>query len=433
MAFMLSGPVLAEDAGELRGAILISRHGVRATQQTPAELKRLSDLPWPAWNVERGHLTPRGAEQMRRAGRYYRDYFVGEGLLTGDAAADAKHAYFRANTFPRTIDSARALAETLLPGAAVAVDNYVGRGIGKDPIFDPDAFARFNVDPDAAVASLSRLKAISHPETYRDDLRNLASILSIDGKSPDSIGAFRWSEPERVVRTAGLPKLAGPLVVACQASDNFLLQYTEGRPAGEIGWGRVGTNALAGQARLLVAYIDLIRRTPYMAKYYCSTLGDRLVATLECMKTGEPVAGAFGKPGDKLVVIGAHDSTLVGLDGLFDFHRQSPDGFAEGFCPPGAAIVFELRQLRESGRWFVRIWYTCQTLRAIRDEVAPGPEHPPFRQPLAVAGCPISGATLDQPWDDFCRAARAAIDPAFVVKPELPAATVPAPEPAAVR
>src|SRR5262247_1586268 len=71
----------SKSSPELRYAVIIARHGVRAPTWTPERLNRYSATPWPDFGVPPGHLTPHGRSLMKILGSFYREYFTAEGLL----------------------------------------------------------------------------------------------------------------------------------------------------------------------------------------------------------------------------------------------------------------------------------------------------------------------------------------------------------------
>jgi histidine phosphatase superfamily protein (branch 2) len=105
----------------LRYVIIVIRHGVRSPTWSLRRLNQYSAEPWPDWGVTAGDLTPHGRTLMRLMGTYYRDRFAREGLLTREGCADAGRIYIRADADQRTVETGRALAESLAPGCTIPV------------------------------------------------------------------------------------------------------------------------------------------------------------------------------------------------------------------------------------------------------------------------------------------------------------------------
>ena len=99
-----------------RYVVIVTRHGVRSPTGDNARLNPYSAEPWPQWSVAPGILTPHGRALMQLMGTYYREWLTSEHLLSPEGCGDAGRIYIHADTDQRTLETGRALAETLLPG-----------------------------------------------------------------------------------------------------------------------------------------------------------------------------------------------------------------------------------------------------------------------------------------------------------------------------
>ena len=81
---------------------------------------------------------------------------------------------------------------------------------------------------------------------------------------------------------------------------------------------------------------------------------------------GTPLDGALGTPESQVPVIVSSDGIVAGLAGLLNVHWLLP-GYQPDFCAPGGALVFELRQVKATGRYLVRVFYTAQTFDQLRN------------------------------------------------------------------
>ena len=118
-----SSAALAQKAQpeELKFVAIVSRHGVRSPTWTPDRLNQYSTSPWPDWGVAPGELTPHGRTLMKIMGAYYRNYFSSNGLPGKQGCAAAGLAFFRADSAQRTLATAQALAEGMLPGCTAEI------------------------------------------------------------------------------------------------------------------------------------------------------------------------------------------------------------------------------------------------------------------------------------------------------------------------
>jgi 4-phytase/acid phosphatase len=199
-------------------------------------------------------------------------------------------------------------------------------------------------------------------------------------------------------------------------TDALLLEYADGKPSADVGWGRVTGQTLTDLLALHELYFDLVCRTRYMAQVEGSNLASHIVDTLEQGALGQPVPGALGPSGERVVVIGGHDGNIANMGGLLGLNWWAPGTQANPMLP-GGALIFELwARGGQADRFYVRTSYVCQTLEQMREATPLTPDNPPSVAPIFVPGC--SGATpgYDAPLDAFVRQARLAIDPSFVAE-----------------
>ena len=103
-------------------------------------------------------------------------------------------------------------------------------------------------------------------------------------------------------------------------------------------------------------------------------------------------------------------------------------GYQPDFCAPGGALVFELRQVRATGQYLVRVFYTAQTFDQLRNLTPLTLEEPPATMQLLIPGGSNSATNLDVNFITFSNLMNAAIgleyvaafrgrDPAWRVRP----------------
>ena len=116
--------LLAQAAGtnsnddEVRGVIVLARHGVRAPIESEARGSAYNAQPWPAWPAAPGLVTAHGAEALRLLGAYYRSRYS---ELLDKQSCEHPGVYVEANTVPRTIASAKAVLAGLEPTCTTQV------------------------------------------------------------------------------------------------------------------------------------------------------------------------------------------------------------------------------------------------------------------------------------------------------------------------
>ena len=394
---------------KLRFTLILSRHGVRPPLATASVLGVRSADAWPEWEVPLGFLTPHGAMAIRQMGAYMRMDLVRKGLLPAAGCPESNEIYLYADTDQRTILSTRNTFAGLEPGCDPPPVHIVAAAAGvADPIFSPVP-GSFPPPSDAAVAADRQATLGNDPEAYfslarNPELKELAYVLAPDPAHP-----------------AKKPILDDPRPLAATSSliEDFLLEYTDGKPMQEVGWGRVDAAALHRLMPLYVKGFDLLTRTTLRARTQGSNLTAHILDSLEQAaqqaqtQPGQAVPhtdlGAFGPVGARLVYLGGHDSDLSYIGGLFGLH-WSVDGIGDD-TPPDSQIVFELWQSAKSKQYSVRMIYRAQTLDQLRSGQKLTLADPPAEVSLTPPGC--RGGEIC-PFADFDKAARAVLDPAYI-------------------
>lgn len=409
-------------SSELKLIVILTRHGVRAPTWTPEQLNEYSTEPWPNFGVAPGKLTAHGKALMKLFGAYDRSSLAAAGLLSPAGCAEAGRVYIWADTDERTIETGRAMAAGMFPGCTVetrslppgttdALFNPLSAGLGR-----PNGVL-------AAAAVLGRIggNAEALLNTYRPALETMNRVLlgckpgtacPPEGKRAKKL---LLEQPSAIEPAEGdrLAELRGPVRTAATLAQNFLLEYTNGMPDKEVGWGRISETDLRQILSLHAVYEDLLRRTPYIARTQASNLLHHIAKSMEQATTGKAVPGALGKPGDRAVILVGHDTNIANIAGTLDLSWLI-EGYQPNGTPPGGALVFELWRRFADGAYSVRTYYRTQTLQQMRMALLLTPKSPPAKAPVFVPACSTAEPGFPCEWKAFQRTIEAAIDPAFV-------------------
>jgi 4-phytase / acid phosphatase len=405
----------ADTADQLILSVILTRHGVRSPLQTNEALASLAAQPWPTWEVAPGIQTPHGNALIAAMGDYYHQYLAEAGALTGDPSVDGPHLFIRADNDERTLETGRILGKSLvLVGEPEVHALPEGR---VDPLFQP-VKAQLG-HPNAALGIAAVLGRMGGDPRRVDaacatQLALLKGVLYGPGGAPAGSAAF--DGPTTVV--PGSPNsvvgLAGPLRSAVQCIEALTLEFADGMPASDVGWGRVDERVLTDLLALHGLYFDLTQRTFYPAQVQGSNLASHLIDTLEQGALGLPVPGALGPVGERVVVLVGHDTNIANLGGMLGLDWWLPGTQANPVLP-GGALVFELwRHGSEANAAFVRVSYVGATLAQLRAGTALSLNAPPARSPIFVPGCSAEAPGYAAPLAAFVRTARHVIDPAFI-------------------
>jgi 4-phytase/acid phosphatase len=404
-------PSASKDA-ELQFVVILTRHGVRSPTGKAAKYREFSAAPWPEWDVPPGYLTPHGYDLMKLFGAYDRIKLAGQGLLASSGCGDAVHVTILADSDQRTRETGKALAEGMLPRCAIDV-HALPEG-SDDPLFHFRGAHTAGPLATAAIAGRIGGDAGHLTEAYRLQLAALDRVLAGCGKS-QAAGDKRTSLfdiPASLTPGKGdhSVELRGPLATASTLSENLLLEYTQGMSAENTGWGCLDGAMLRNVLQLHAAESEYAQRTPMLARMTASNLLDNILKALEQSATGKPVAGAPGKPGDRLLILVGHDTNIATVAGALGINWII-DGRSDD-TPPGGALVFELWRSQSDGSEFVHVRYTAQTLEQMREAQPLTAQNPPADAPVFLPACSREDQSCT--WASFAVAVRADIDPTYV-------------------
>jgi 4-phytase / acid phosphatase len=419
-----------DDGTTLKQIIIFGRHSIRSSTVAPATLAAFTtDLyPYPAFvGVPQGYLTPHGREAARLLGSYFHDYLAYEGLLTDNATATEalSHCYFRANSIERSNVTASMLGAGLIPKATQPIpvhsyklaDNITGAPAEPDPVFDPVAANVATIDADRAVTEVLGIygSGAALASAYSGELALTRAVLNPPGPvDPTSQNCHPFTLFANIpILYAGGAINFGGLNLTNTAIDPFIMQYTDNFSIKDVGWGSLGPDNLSQLTRLTVLQIEVAMRTPYLSQVQSSNAASHVLRSMCQAIVGFRLPGAFGNAKSRVMVIISSDYYVAGLAGLLGLHWTLP-GYQQDFCAPGGALVFELRQVRQTREYIVRVYYTAQTLSQLRNLTPLSLATPPATVQLEVPGGSNSDTDLDVRFSTFRRLMRNAIERKYV-------------------
>jgi 4-phytase/acid phosphatase len=400
---------------QLKLVVILSRHGVRPPTWTQDRLDEYSALPWPKWDVPPGYLTHHGYELMKQFGSFDHASYAQEGLLRGGRCADAAETYIWADTDERTMESGRALAEGLFPGCPPEVHSLASGT--SDPLFHPGRRLRM---ANAHVAKT----ALEVTESQRPDERQNELLVEmqrvLNGCRPDDSCTPAHAPaiplpgaPDEAVNGNGDHATAsrGSLGNAASFAEDFLLEYTEGMPSSQVGWGNVSESQLRRFLDLHSLNSDMTHRTPSAARLEASNMLFHILRTLDQGVEHHPVEDAVGRVNSKMVLLVGHDTNIAGVAALLGLHWTLDERRDD--TPPGTELAFELWQ-NASGAYTVRVTVAMQTLKQMREKQDLSFSAPPAHQTLLLDGCSAEAQACR--WEDFERIVDTSIDAESVTR-----------------
>jgi 4-phytase/acid phosphatase len=404
----------ATDDDEVRSVIVLARHGIRAPIKSETRSSAYNVEPWPSWPVQPGVLTPHGEKALRLLGDYYRVRYV---QLLPNSPCEKSGIYAEANTTQRTIASAHAFVKGLRPDCQIEV-HYLAESDGKEnPLYMPVLNDTSNRKKLAeAINGRMNGRPDWFTDAFKPTLIKMRSILTeCNGGNCDRNKLDLLAEQELIQAASGLDLVDtdGPVTLGADFAENFLLEYTEGLPMSDVGWGRVSRDDLNQFMEMNTRYHDFLLRTPFFAQVGASEIADRIRNTLKGAASGKPVERRFGSMQDHFVLLVGHDSNLAWLGGLLRLDWLLPDETFNA-TPPGSGLVFELHHNRISDMYSVQVLFISQTLDEMRNLRALVGSEQPTVVPVFVPGCSGPGPAYACSLEDFDRIVISAIHMRFV-------------------
>ncbi|HTV53464.1 MAG TPA: histidine-type phosphatase [Terriglobia bacterium] len=369
---------------ELRFTLILSRHGVRAPM---ASAIGYAAQPWPTWEVPPGQLTPHGAKALQQMGMYLRSDLAKRGLFPVVGCVQFAEVYLYSDTDARNIASSRATFE----GFAPACDSLPIHTVDPktlDPLFHAAAFFPHPVDGTNLGRSALPAEALNILAAESSTQLELLSCILAPDRAHQAeksiLGGTNHvaSAPADILAANRLRSSASEIV------QDLVLEYVDGKPMSQVGWGRVDEATLRRLIPIRITSFNLEKRPLAFAQVASSNLLFHILKTLDQASSGIATPGAFGSPSNRLVYISGHDGDLAGIGGLLGLHWIA-DGNKDD-APPDSQIAFELWQRPGSRRYTIRIRYRAQTLDQLRNASTLISSNPPAQFPVTPTGCTSS-------------------------------------------
>jgi 4-phytase/acid phosphatase len=384
---LVAGGALAAGAVEakapalkLERVVVLMRHGVRPPTKNPPFTPAITPQAWPAWPVAPGYLTPHGAQAVTQLGRWDGASLRASGVLPAKGCPTPAAVTIVADSDQRTIATAQSWLAGAVPGCALPIDHQP-QGEA-DQRFGPLDAGLSSLDADkaqAAVLAQAGPGGIAAIEGAQASL--LARVdaivcgpLPASGPTP-ACGVASQPSALAPPKPGKRPKLQGALDKASTVAQILLLEYADGKPMPDVGWGRASAQDVAQLGAFHALEFRLLARPRYIAQA-------NLAGLLPVIAQG--LTGPA-----RLTYIAGHDTNVANLAGLLDAHWQVP-GFAADDPAPGGALV--LQQWRGAdGAVYVRASYRAASLDQTRAAASLGPRQPAYATPLLSQQCHALG------------------------------------------
>lgn len=379
----------------LERVVMLMRHGTRTPTKDPAIPVNYADRSWPAWSVDYGLLTPRGMDGVRLLAASDRAYYRRAGLLPRDGCPSGGIAA-KASWKDRAIDTGEAYLAVFAPGCAVTIGHPDSEAA--DMLFHPLAAEPASFDGRRAY---EEALALAPPGGLAAEAKAHAALIALLQRTLGCCAVETCAKvnlapgcklddiPTTLVEEAhDKPSLEGPLGIGSTLSQNFLLEYLEGMPMDQVGWGRLSRDDIETLLRFHPIKFHYELGSPYVARASAGALANAVVEALNAPDEAEAFVGLFG-----------HDTNIAALGSLLGLDWRIAS-YPQGDVPPGSALGFELYHDR-AGRKSVRLFIRAQSMDQLRNLTPLTGAERPFRAYLSIPGCSTKPADAPCPLDRF--------------------------------
>jgi len=328
--------------------VVVMRHGIRPPTKAEPLPAGLAPAPWPAWDVGWGELSRHGERAVALLGAFDRSVYAGL-LGTGCPAIRAV-----ADTDQRTVRTAEVYVAALLPGCTTSVEHKAEGE--RDPRFSPFDGTSPLTNASVAAAANAALPQGGAARLDQDLASDWATIDHIlDCRAAPCIAA----KPTVVSASGGRVKLSGALAAGGSFSETLALEYADGQPLAQVGWGRATRDMITRLLELHAWEFAVTARPPAIARAGAAPLLGEVASALSA-----PDAPVFS------LFVG-HDGNLALIGGALGLHWQATQ-FAPDDPPPGGALIFE-RWTDGAGRYRMAVRFRSQSLDEMRDLIPLSP------------------------------------------------------------
>lgn len=392
---------LAAPAGmKVERVVILMRHGIRPPTKAAVTPPGLAKEAWPSWDTPWGHLTAHGYQAIVKLGAYDRQVWAREGVIAATACPAKGEVVVWSDTDERTIRTGDAMVEGAFAGCNVTND-HLAEGVVDvlfSPLDDPKSIDTAAAR-DAVLAEVGPLDAVM--KSHRPAFEIMQRVLDCCAPAPCTDAGLKagcaiadMPVEISVAGGEGRPKATGPLDWAPSVAQALMLEYVEGKPMSEVGWGRASRADIEVMMEIHTLKGDILQRPAYISRRGASPLVGRMLGALE---------GAAGN-GSKLTVIVGHDTNIVDVSGMLDFDWKV-DSYPANNPPPGGGVGFELLS-DAAGKHYVRAFYRAQTMDQMRALSPLSLADPAYRQPLKIPGCSMPGDDTICTLADFSKLVR---------------------------
>lgn len=222
------------DKYQLTQSTIVSRHNLRsALTSSGSKLDSLTNCQWINWTSEPGELTLKGGEEETLMGQYFRQFAEKEGLIPHNWTPNKDEVYFYANSFQRTIATARFFASAFLPMTSVDV-NYAEPMDKDNPVFYRKSTKNSQEFKDQCFKEISEANdgksLVEISQSLSEQFKKMENLVDFKNSSyakENNIESLPLDDINVTFDVGVGPKMTGSVATGNTIVDGLMMQYLE--------------------------------------------------------------------------------------------------------------------------------------------------------------------------------------------------------------
>ena len=370
----------SDEGYTLEKVVVLSRHNIRSPLTGPhSSLYSLTPYSWCEWSSPPAELSVKGGTLETEMGQYFRRWLEAEGLFEENYRPAEDEVRIYANSWQRTVATARFFSTGLLPVSNMGVEHH--KGINNvDSVFYPRFTFFSSAYREDALAEMEGLYYLAMPD-LSCDYRLLTDVLDMedsDAYQKGSFTGFSMDVPTFNLSKGNEPTVNGSLKTACQLSDALILQYYEepdryseisGRELTGEEWEAIG--------EIKDIYGDVLFTSPLVAV----NIAHPLLVEMD---------NELNEGGRRFSFICGHDSNLASVLAALDAEDYRLPEAIEKRTPIGSKIVISCWK-REDGEEYMCMDLVYQTAAQMQNVEILDESNPP-----GIYGIRLKGLEMDE-------------------------------------
>ena len=370
----------ASELGEryrLCKVLILSRHNLRSpTTSGSRVLYSLSPYRWFDWTAGPGELSMKGGQLETIMGQYFRQWLEDEGLIAANYVPEIGEMRFYANSYQRTIATARYFASGMLPMANIRVERHLALN-ERDAVFLPKSPSSFS--DEFRARTVKEVEAMGGVEALGKRLEPDAALVAeiIDFKDSEYArekGLSSFTADDLTFDTDTL-RLSGSMRVAGRAADALTLQYYEAEEH-DSAWAAFGRALTMEQWQGIARVKDM----GINAYFYLPTMAGQFARPLLSVMRDE-----LAEDGRIFTFLCGHDVNLATVLPALGVEEYTLRDTIEAKTPIGTKFVIEKR-LGEDGEAYASLKLVYQSAKQMQGREPLTPENLPMIVPLRLTG-----------------------------------------------